>query len=76
MQVMVESADGTTYRVRCNPDDRVADIKLYMRVEHGVPVDQQILIFEDERMEDGKMLSEYDIEDGSTILFMMQQLGC
>ena len=65
--VHVKTPAGKTIRLTLRPSDTIRDVKKKIREEEGIPVDQQLLFYSDTKLRDEDRLSDYDIEDGSTI---------
>ena len=53
----------------------VGTIKRKIQKEGKIPLEQQRLIFDDQELEDGKSLDEYNIEPGSTLRLCQRNLG-
>jgi uncharacterized ubiquitin-like protein YukD len=68
MLIHVVTLTGETITVRVSPVDTIDQIKAKVRDETGMEPDDQHLLFNGAELEDGsKSLSEYGIEDGSTL---------
>ena len=67
IMITVTKLTGEHMKLNFHPDDTIADVKHTIRVKEGFPRDQQSLSFADKQLEDGTMLSEYDIQNGSNL---------
>jgi len=75
MQVFVKTLSGKTISVDVEPDESVESLKAKIREKEGVPLDQQRIIFGGKHLDELKTLSDYDIDDDSTLHLVLRLRG-
>ena len=66
-QIFIRTLDGRRITLEVNPLDTIENIKMSLQDREGIPFNEQRLIFDGRQLEDGRTLSDYDIEPESTI---------
>ena len=71
MQIYVKTLAGITLTLNVQPLDTIGNIKVKIQDIEGIPIEQQRLIFNGNKLEDNRTLSEYNIITGSIFYLVL-----
>lgn len=75
MQVFVKTFSGKTLTMEVEPDESIESVKNKLQDKEGIPPNQQRILFGGKQLDARKTISDYDIENESTMHLVLRLRG-
>ncbi|KAF2449692.1 Nmr based structural model of the Ubch8-ubiquitin complex [Karstenula rhodostoma CBS 690.94] len=76
MEISFKTLDGVERLYKVSPADTIEDVMSDVQNKVCIPPDQQRLMFNGERLELGRILSDYNVQPDSRLYILTRVVGC
>ena len=73
-KIFIKTITGKTIFIYSTNNDTIQNIKNSIKIKKGIPLDLQILFFNEQQLEDSKTLKDYNIQNMSTLHLVLINL--
>lgn len=75
MKIVISTLPGKTFELQVEEADTIENVKAKIQDHEGIPPDQQVLKFNDKKLEDGHFLGQYHVRDSAIIKLTLSLRG-